>query len=64
MRSAPAMDINADDNVFTKEPVLCPLRGCVRELVQSANEVGFYWGGHFTSPKDGMHFEFADFDHL
>lgn len=59
-----AMDVNADDNAFNTEPVLCPLRGCVRELVQSANELGFYWGGHFTSPKDGMHFEFADFGHL
>jgi hypothetical protein len=30
----------------------------VRELVEIANEWGFYWGGHFTR-KDGMHFEIA-----
>ncbi len=57
-----AMDINADDNPFTEEPALCPMRGCVRELVAPANEIGFYWGGHFSSPQDGMHFEFAAFE--
>jgi hypothetical protein len=57
-----AMDINADDNPFNNQPALCPMRGCVRELVASANEIGFFWGGHFSSPKDGMHFEFADFE--
>jgi len=36
----------------------------VRELVASANELGFFWGGHFSQPKDGMHFEFAAFDRL
>jgi hypothetical protein len=57
-----AMDINAEDNPFRGQPILCPRRGCVRELVGPANELGFFWGGHFTSPKDGMHFEFADFE--
>jgi hypothetical protein len=33
-------------------------KGSVRELVQIANNNGFYWGGHF-SRKDGMHFEIA-----
>jgi hypothetical protein len=59
-----AMDVNADDNSFNRRPALCPMRGCVRELVPSANALGFFWGGHFSSPKDGMHFEFADFDQL
>src|SRR5262249_51166763 len=59
-----AMDLNADDNPFDEQPALCPRRGCVRELVASANELGFYWGGHFSHPKDGMHFEFAAFDRL
>jgi D-alanyl-D-alanine carboxypeptidase/Putative peptidoglycan binding domain len=59
-----AMDINAEDNPFREDPVLCPLRGCVRELVGPANELGFFWGGHFGSSKDGMHFEFADFEVL
>jgi len=57
-----AMDINADDNPFKEQPALCPRRGCVRELVAPANELGFFWGGHFSAPKDGMHFEFADFE--
>jgi hypothetical protein len=57
-----AMDINAEDNPFNKQPALCPVRGCVRELVEPANAVGFFWGGHFSAPKDGMHFEFADFE--
>ena len=56
-----AFDINADDNAFGTRPALCPERGCVRELVQAANELGFYWGGHFSGTKDGMHFEFAKF---
>ena len=51
----------ADDNPFDSEPRLCPLRGSVRELVGPANDVGFYWGGHFSALKDGMHFEFARF---
>lgn len=56
-----AFDINSGDNPFDERPALCPMRGCVRELVAAANEMGFFWGGHFGSPKDGMHFEFADF---
>lgn len=58
---ASAFDINVEDNPFKATPSLCPARGSVRELVQPANDLGFYWGGHFGSPKDGMHFEFADF---
>lgn len=34
-------------------------QGCVRELVEIATEQGFYWGGHFKSRPDGMHFEVA-----
>lgn len=57
-----AFDINADDNPYGKMPALIGTRGCTRELVASANALGFYWGGHFSSgSQDGMHFEFADF---
>jgi hypothetical protein len=56
-----AFDINAEDNPFGERPALCPMRGCVRELVAAANQMGFFWGGHFNSSKDGMHFEFAGF---
>jgi len=57
-----AFDVNERDNGFGDEPARCPRRGCVRELVEPANELGFYWGGHFSSgSQDGMHFEFAKF---
>jgi hypothetical protein len=35
-------------------------RGCLRELVEIANGLGFYWGGHFSGRPDGMHFELAE----
>jgi hypothetical protein len=57
-----AMDINANDNPFNAELALCPMRGCVRDLVASANDLGFFGGSHFGTPKDGIHFEFADFE--
>jgi len=58
-----AFDINEPDNSFSHQPALCPRRGCTRELVESANALGFYWGGHFSGDsKDGMHFEFAKFN--
>ena len=52
-----AMDINTRQNGLGHIPSKFPSRGCVRELVEIANQVGFFWGGHFSSPKDGMHFE-------
>lgn len=54
-----AFDINFDENPLNIEPALIGAKGCTRELVQIANENGFFWGGHFTSPLDGMHFEMA-----
>jgi hypothetical protein len=58
-----AFDINEPDNPYGHVPAVCPRRGCVRELVETANELGFFWGGHFGSvtDRDGMHFEFAQF---
>ncbi|MBS3913272.1 MAG: M15 family metallopeptidase [Bacteroidetes bacterium] len=51
-----AFDINAEWNGFGAEPALAGAHGSVRELVQIANQHGFFWGGHFNR-KDGMHFE-------
>jgi hypothetical protein len=53
-----AFDINAEWNGFGKVPALKGREGTVRELVVIANELGFYWGGHFAK-RDGMHFELA-----
>ena len=54
-----AFDINAAQNPLKAEPALVGERGSVRELVEIANRFGFYWGGHFKSRPDGMHFEIA-----
>jgi hypothetical protein len=54
-----AFDINAAWNGLGCVPALVGETGSVRELVPHANKLGFYWGGHFTSRKDGMHFEVA-----
>jgi hypothetical protein len=55
-----AFDINASLNPLGRTPLLCGQHGCVRELVAIANQFGFFWGGHFSSPRmDGMHFEVA-----
>jgi hypothetical protein len=53
-----AFDINVNWNRLGTIPALVGQKGSVRELVQIANNNGFYWGGHFTR-KDGMHFEIA-----
>ena len=53
-----AFDINAAWNGLGVIPPLVGQKGSVRELVEIANENGFYWGGHFPR-KDGMHFEIA-----
>jgi hypothetical protein len=53
-----ALDINVPWNMLGSEPALVGRLGSVRELVPIANELGFYWGGHFST-NDGMHFEVA-----
>jgi hypothetical protein len=54
-----AFDINAESNPLGARPALRGAQGSVRELVEIANAVGFYWGGHFNGRPDGMHFELA-----
>lgn len=53
-----AFDLNAAWNRFGGIPAQVGAKGTVRKLVPIANELGFYWGGHF-SKRDGMHFELA-----
>jgi peptidoglycan hydrolase-like protein with peptidoglycan-binding domain len=53
-----AFDINAQWNGFGATPAALGAKGSVRALVPIANELGFYWGGHFAR-RDGMHFEIA-----
>jgi hypothetical protein len=52
-----AFDVNAEENPLGVIPALYGADGCVRELVQSANKIGWYWGGHYSGRQDGMHFE-------
>jgi len=54
-----AFDINEASNPFGQRPMSNGRRGSVRDLVPIANRHGFYWGGHYQSRKDGMHFEIA-----
>ena len=54
-----AFDINVEWNPLGATPALVGTRGSVRELVPSANCLGFFWGGHYDHRKDGMHFEVA-----
>ncbi|GAB4071309.1 transglycosylase SLT domain-containing protein [Ancylobacter sonchi] len=54
-----AFDINAAWNSLGVEPAAIGEKGCLRELVPIANKHGFYWGGHFSTRPDGMHFEVA-----
>jgi hypothetical protein len=54
---ATAFDINAMWNPIGATPALRGTKGSVYELVEIANDCGFYWGGHFTNRPDGMHFE-------
>ena len=57
-----AFDINETYNPFGQRPVSNGRKGCVRDLVPIANRCGFYWGGHYQSRTDGMHFEIAILD--
>ena len=54
-----AFDINYAWNKLRKIPAFVGSKGSVRELVPIANEHGFFWGGHYESRLDGMHFEVA-----
>lgn len=56
---ASAFDINAAWNGLGVRPPLLGKPGSVVELVPIANAFGFFWGGHYVSRPDGMHFEVA-----
>lgn len=55
-----AFDINAAFNPLGAEPAFREEQGCVFDLVSIAHDHGFYWGGHFSKRRDGMHFEVAE----
>jgi len=55
-----AFDISTTWNWLGDTPAQCGSKGSVRELVESANKIGFYWGGHYGGRKDGMHFELTE----
>ncbi|MEW5883604.1 MAG: M15 family metallopeptidase [Armatimonadota bacterium] len=54
-----AFDINARWNPLGRAPAPVGTKGSVIRLVRLANQYGFFWGGHFRSRPDGMHFELA-----
>jgi peptidoglycan hydrolase-like protein with peptidoglycan-binding domain len=54
-----AIDLNAGWNPLGRTPALGGRTGSVATLVAIANDNGFFWGGHFQSRPDGMHFEIA-----
>lgn len=55
-----AFDINVAQNGLGVQPALVGRKGSVRELVEIANDLGFFWGGHYSSRLDGMHFEMCE----
>jgi len=56
---ATAFDVNVAWNPLGAQPALLHKIGSVRALVPLANAHGFYWGGHFQTRPDGMHFELS-----
>jgi hypothetical protein len=52
-----AFDINSSTNGYGVTPPALGEKGCVRELVPYALDLGFFWGGFYRKNKDGMHFE-------
>lgn len=54
-----AFDVNCAQNKLWCVPAVLGADGGVREMVEIANKHGFYWGGHFRTKRDGMHFEVA-----
>lgn len=54
-----AFDINAAWNGLGAQPAKVGMHGSVRELVPIASKYGFFWGGHYSRRRDGMHFEVA-----
>lgn len=54
-----AIDINAPENWLNQKPAPVGAKGSLLELVPIFNAFGFFWGGHYQSRLDGMHFEVA-----
>lgn len=54
-----AFDINPKWNAIGTEPASRGKMGCLYDLVPIANQHKFFWGGHYRTRRDGMHFEFV-----
>lgn len=54
-----AFDINYAWNHLGANPSPLGSHGSVRALVPIASQHGFFWGGNYSTRKDGMHFEVA-----
>ncbi len=54
-----AFDINYAWNRLGRDPAPRGAKGSVVDLVPIANGLGWWWGGHYSGRKDGMHFEYV-----
>lgn len=52
-----AIDLNAAWNGLGAEPAALGAHGTVRPFIGVMEACGFGWGGWWTKPRDGMHFE-------
>lgn len=57
-----AFDINAAWNGLGARPAKVGATGSVRELVPTANSLGWFWGGHYKKRPDGMHMELVNLE--
>ena len=55
-----AFDINMEWNGLGKKPLPEGSFGSVVPIVPIAEKHGWFWGGHYTSRLDGMHFEYVN----
>lgn len=58
-----SFDINAAWNAFRARPAAPGAKGSVHALVRVAKQLGWLWGGDFSTP-DGMHIEAGEIEEL
>jgi hypothetical protein len=56
-----AVDLNPAWNRLGQPPAPLGTTGSVLELVPTAEQLGWFWGGFFKRRPDGMHYEYSGF---